>query len=85
MNARRGKDFLLDQTAKQAALDGVTLADIEKRMMYYTECDEGCDDPASLNEEFASDYSCPEYEPRIARHIQSSQKGNPLQKELGNR
>jgi hypothetical protein len=32
----KGKDFLVEQTTIQAALEGVPLSDLEKRMMYFT-------------------------------------------------
>jgi len=38
---------------EQAALEGVPLADVEKRMMYFTESDAAsCDSPIELNDEF---------------------------------
>jgi hypothetical protein len=37
MNVREAKDFLLNQAAKQAAIDGVSLSGVEKRMMHLTE------------------------------------------------
>jgi hypothetical protein len=67
MNVREAKEFLVDQTAKQAVIDGVPFSDLEKRMMYLSESDPTCEDPVALNEEFASQYSCEEYERKIAR------------------
>jgi hypothetical protein len=40
MNVREAKDFLVDQAAQQAAIDGVPLSDLEKRTMYFTEWDD---------------------------------------------
>jgi hypothetical protein len=40
MIVRDAKDFLVDQAAQQAAIDGVPLADLEKRMMHFTEWDD---------------------------------------------
>jgi len=37
MNVREAKDFLVHQTAEQAALDSIPLSDLERRMMYFTE------------------------------------------------
>jgi hypothetical protein len=51
MTVRDAKDFLVDQAAQQAAIDGVPLADLEKRMMYFSEWDDS-GDPIALNEEF---------------------------------
>jgi hypothetical protein len=37
MQVREAKDFLVAQTAEQAALEDVPLSALEKRMMYFTE------------------------------------------------
>ena len=35
LNTKQAKDFLVEQTVEQAALEGVPPADVEKRMMYF--------------------------------------------------
>lgn len=40
MRVLEAKDFLVQQTAEQAALENAPLSDLEKRMMYFTEVDE---------------------------------------------
>jgi hypothetical protein len=65
MRAREAKDFLVAQTAEQAALEGVPLSDLEKRMMYFTEIEEMHEDPIKLNEEFEAQYDSDEYEAKI--------------------
>jgi hypothetical protein len=45
----KAKDFLVEQAAVQAALDGVTLTDLEKRMMYFSEGPDATEDPTELN------------------------------------
>ena len=52
MRAREAKDLLVAQTAEQAALEGVPLSDLEKRMMYFTESGYVPEDPLKLNDEF---------------------------------
>ena len=37
MRVREAKDFLVQQTAEQAAFENVPLSGLEKRMMYFTE------------------------------------------------
>lgn len=66
MRVREAKDFLVAQTAEQAALEGVPLSDLEKRMMYFTESAEAVEDPSKLNEEFEARYDSNEYESKIA-------------------
>jgi hypothetical protein len=68
LNTKQAKDFLVEQTVEQAALEGVPLADVEKRMMYFTESDAAsCDDPIALNDEFEAQYETKEYEAKISR------------------
>ncbi len=61
MKVRGAKDFLVTQTAEQAALEGVPLSDLEKRMMYFTESGYIPEDPIKLNEEFEAEYDSDEY------------------------
>jgi hypothetical protein len=67
MKAREAKDFLVAQTAEQAALEGVPLSDLEKRMMYFTESGYVPEDPIKLNDEFEAEYDSDEYEAKISR------------------
>ena len=67
MRTREAKDFLVAQTAEQAALEGVPLSDLEKRMMYFTESGYVPEDPIKLNDEFEAEYDTPEYETKISR------------------
>jgi hypothetical protein len=79
MNVREAKDFLVDQAAQQAAIDGVPLSDLEKRTIYFTEWDDSGGDPIALNEEFEAQYNAEEYEPKIAelmRHAHARLKEN---------
>ena len=81
MNAREAKEFLVQQTAQQAALENVPLSDLEKRMMYFTEVEECPEDPIALNEAFEAEYDTEEYEAKISklmRHAcQRIKKDNP--------
>jgi hypothetical protein len=67
MQIREAKDFLVMQTAEQAALEGVPLSDLEKRMMYFTENAGAIEDPVKLNEEFEAQYDSEEFETKIAK------------------
>jgi hypothetical protein len=67
MRTREAKDFLVAQTAEQAALEGVALSELEKRMMYFTEGAGASEDPTKLNEEFEAEYDSDEYEAKISR------------------
>ena len=62
VNTKQAKDFLVQQAAKQAALECVPLTDIEKRMMYFT------------NDELEGQYETWEYEVKISRLLHHSYK-----------
>jgi hypothetical protein len=68
MKTKQAKDFLVQQTTEQAALENIPLSDIEKKMMYFTESDAtSCDNPVELNEEFEAQHDTAEYEAKISR------------------
>lgn len=67
MHVREAKDFLVKQTADQADLDGVSLSDLEKRMMCFTEGRDATEDPSALNDEFESRYDTAKFERKISR------------------
>ena len=49
MTAKEAKDFLVQQTAEQAALESISISHVEKRMMYCVENDAAsCPDPLEL-------------------------------------
>jgi hypothetical protein len=68
LNTKEAKDFLVEQTLEQAALEGVPIDDVEKRMMYFTESDAAsCDNPIELNDEFEAEHETKEYETKVSR------------------
>lgn len=67
MRVLEAKDFLVQQTAEQAALENVPLSKLEKRMMYFTEVDECPEDPIALNEAFEAKYDTDEYEAKLSK------------------
>jgi hypothetical protein len=75
MKTKEAKDFLVQQTAEQAALEGISLSDLEKRMMYFVENDAtSCADPLELNQEFEAQYDTEEYEKKIASMLHHAYK-----------
>lgn len=75
MNAKEAKDFLVQQTAEQAALENVPISDLEKRMMYFVENDPAsCPDPLELNDEFEAQYETGEYETKIRALLRRAYK-----------
>ena len=81
MQAREAKDFLVQQTAEQAQLEGVPFSDLERRMMYFTEIEEMSENPIKLNEEFEAEYDSDEYEAKVYKLLRHAyariKKENP--------
>jgi hypothetical protein len=85
MQTREAKDFLVAQTAEQAALEGVPLSDLEKRMMYFTEGKDTVEDPTALNDEFETECDTAKYEKKISllmRHAHKRVKTGHSEKAL---
>ena len=74
MDSKEAKDFLVEQTAKQSAIQGVTLSDLERRMMYFTESDDFGGNPIEWNEEFESRYDTATYEVKISDLMRNAYK-----------
>jgi hypothetical protein len=75
MDTKQAKDFLVEQAAEQAAIEGVPLADLEKRMMYFTESDPAsCPDPVALNDEFEAQFETPEYEAKMVKLFEHARR-----------
>jgi hypothetical protein len=61
------KDFLVQQTLEQAAMEKVPVSALEKRMMYFVENDPtSCADPLALNQEFENECDTAAYEAKIS-------------------
>jgi hypothetical protein len=69
MKTKEAKDFLVSQAVEQATLDGISLSDVEKRMMYFSESDGTAEDAANLNDEFESKYDSNEYEAKVSKML----------------
>jgi hypothetical protein len=76
VRVQEAKDFLVQQTAEQAQLEGVPFSDLERRMMYFTEIEEKPEDPIQLNQEFEAEYDSDEYEAKISKLLHHAQARN---------
>jgi hypothetical protein len=74
MRINEAKDFLAQQTERQAHLEGVSFSELEKRMMYFTEGKNAVEDPITLNEEFEAQYETKEYEDKISKLMDHAYK-----------
>lgn len=74
MKIREAKDFLAQEIDRQASIDGVTLSQIEKRMLYFTEGKSAVEDPIALNEEFEAHCDTAKYEEKISHLMHHAYK-----------
>jgi hypothetical protein len=75
MDTKQAKDFLVAQAAEQAAIEGVPFADLEKRMMYFTESDPtSCPAPLALNNEFEAQFETPAYEAKMFKLLEHARQ-----------
>lgn len=79
MKVLEAKDFLVLQTAEQAALENEPITNLEKRMMYFTETDECPEDPIALNDAFEAEHDADKYEEKVSRLLRQAYA--PLKKE----
>ena len=81
MNSRQAKDFLVQQAAEEAVLEGLPLSDVEERMMYFTESDpSSCENPLALNDEFEAQYDTAVYEAKISDSLNGRTAGYKTRK-----
>ena len=76
MHPREAKDFLVQQTVRQAEIEGVSLSDLERRMMYFTEGTDAREDPTQLNQEFEAEFDSHRYERKISALMHHAYKRN---------
>jgi hypothetical protein len=74
MQVKDAKDFLVQQATEQAALEGIPLSDLEKRMMYFTEGEDKTENPAVLNHEFEAMIENEAYELKIYGLLRNAYK-----------
>ena len=61
-DAREAKEFLVERILSQAERDGVSLSEIERKMLYFSETAWTLPDIMEVNEEFDRRYDQDEYE-----------------------
>ena len=74
--AREAKEYLIERVLRQAAQDGVSLTDVERKMLYFSERAWTLPDMMAVNAEFDQGYSQDEYEDKIARIVRHIQAGD---------
>lgn len=73
-NSRDAKEFLVDRIVSQAQRDGVSLSDVERKMLYFSETAWTLPDMAEVNQEFESNYDQGDFERKIAGIVSNIQR-----------
>jgi hypothetical protein len=66
MDASSAKQFLISRVVEEAEFEKVSLAEIEKKMLYFTEVHPSLPDIYEVNAEFERSYDTGEYEAKVA-------------------
>jgi hypothetical protein len=76
--ARKAKEFLIRQISAEALREGVPLAEIEEKMMYFSETGWTLEGMSEMNAAFEAKYDQAEYEEKVAnliRNLKASDRG----------
>jgi len=73
-DAREAKEFLASRIVHEAALQGVTLSEVEQKMLYFTESGWTLPDMPEISDRFDREYDQDEYEQKIAKLVKGAAK-----------
>lgn len=76
-NGREAKEYLISRIVEEAQRDNVSLSEIERKMMYFTESGWTLPDITQVSEEFDREYRQDAYEKKIARLVAKTYKNIP--------
>jgi hypothetical protein len=74
-SARDAKEFLVARIVDEAQREGVSLSDVERKMLYFSETGWAPPDIMVTNEEFDRECDQDEYEKKIARIVHHAREG----------
>lgn len=74
-SAREAKEFLISRIVSEAQLENIPLAQVERKMLYFTESGWTLPDIMQVNEDFDRDYDQDEYERKIAKLVRNADRG----------
>ena len=72
MDSAAAKEFLISRVIEEARADGVTLSEVERKMLYFTEVHPSLPDIYDVNEQFERNYDRDEYEAKISRLLKNA-------------
>lgn len=65
MESTAAKQFLISKVVEEAEFEHISLSEVEKKMLYFTEVDPSLPDIYEVSAEFERDYDSDEYEVKI--------------------
>lgn len=71
-DAREAKEFLATRIIHEATLQGVTLSEVEQKMLYFTESGWTLPDMPEISDKFDREYDQDEYEEKIAKLVNAA-------------
>ncbi len=72
LRAQRGKEFLISQILEEAEREDVTLSEIERKMLQFTETQESLPDIYDVNDQFEREYDTAKYEKKVAGLVRNA-------------
>jgi hypothetical protein len=72
MESTAAKQFFISRVIEEAGIEQVSLSEVEKKMLYFTEVHPSLPDIYEVNAEFERDYDSDEYEAKIAGLLKSA-------------
>ena len=76
-NDREAKEFLVGRIVDEAEREGVSLSEVARKMLYFSETGWTLPDMAAVNDEFNARYDQQEFEEKIAGLIRNARKRAP--------
>lgn len=73
-SSREAKEFLVSEIVAEAQRENVSLSEIERKMLYFSETAWTLPDAMEVNDQFDRDYDQAKYEKKIARLIRNAAK-----------
>ncbi len=76
LRTQQAKAFLISQVVEEAERENVSLSEVERKMLYFTEAEESLPDIYEVNDQFEREYDSSAYEKKIAGLLRSAFRRN---------
>jgi len=76
MESAAAKQFLISKVVEEAEVEHVSLSEIEKKMLHFTEVHPSLPDIYEVNQEFERSYDSDEYEAKVAGLLKKARDRN---------